>query len=223
MWLSSFGRKRRFGVRHRSVRPVLESLESRLVPSSAQNVMQFYPVGDRLLPLAQIGQAVQAESQQVLLALGPDPLKTDFQLAQQVLLALGPDPLKTDFQHLMLTDMLIGGYKPLPYITRYEMQAAEMQAAGVAYGSAAIRQFMDYSSRILIPSKVPGNGAYGLGLFGGNGLGGGFVWVNPIDELAILGSRYFFGMFPVGSGGGLVGGFGPGGSGYGGGILFNRP
>jgi hypothetical protein len=224
MWFKSFRRKQRVGVRHRSVRPALESLESRVVPSTIEKVIRAFPVQDLVVPLSQVGQAVQAESQHILLALGPDPLKTDFQM-------------------LMLNGMFNGGPNPLPglpagvqFMTALQMRAAGQLAAAsgtvVSDVSNGLQQF--------------GNGINGLT---GGTLGGfGFDPRNPWSDLALLGlidqvvgggklfmgTSQFGGFFPtnasVGLGGGLgggglnLGGFGGGGyggGGFGGGQVFN--
>jgi hypothetical protein len=69
MWFINRRKRARVDGRPRHVRPTLESLESRLVPSSAGNVIQVYPVQDLVVPLAQVGQPAlnQMDSQFMML------------------------------------------------------------------------------------------------------------------------------------------------------------
>jgi hypothetical protein len=234
MWLKSCRQKRPGGVRHRSVRPVLESLESRLVPSSVEKVIRAFPVQDLVAPLAQVGQAIQADAGQVRLALGPDPLKTDFQLLM--------------LNGMYMNGMVNGGYNPLPGVPAGVQfyTALQMRAAGqLAAASGAV--VSDVSNGL----QQFGNGINALT---GGSLGGfGFDPSNIVSDALLLGlinqvmggggrligTLHFGGYIPwntgPGIGGGLSGGgldFGPlyapggygggfGGSGFGTGPVFN--
>jgi hypothetical protein len=174
-----------------------------------------YPVGDLVVPLAQVGQAIQADAEQVLLALGPDPLKTDFQL-------------------LMRNGMSYGGFNTLPGIPEdvQFMTALQMRMAGqMAAAPAAIASSFSNGVQQL---GLGMNALYGSpGPFGGFGgvLGSDMALLNLIHQvvggtgLITIGTPHFGGIFPVN--GGRGGGFGLGGLGYGGGYGggggFNGP
>jgi hypothetical protein len=191
-------------------------------------VIRAYPVQDLVVPLAQVGQAIQAESQQVLLALGPDPLKTSFQL-------------------LMLNGMYNGGFYPVPGVSPQVqlMTALQMQAAGqLAAASALSNGYQQLGNGFnALTGGYGGFGSFGggLGNFGSNADLVRLIQQVVADSTAVasdvsnglqqlehsfnalgfppggfitIGTPHFGGTFPYG-----LGGFGYGGGGLGFGAL----